>query len=186
MAQGDENKNVEMQMMRRMLASSRYFIAIAVLGTFLSSVVLIVSGVFSVFKIAWDELRNREIGVEASKHLAVDFIQLIDIFLLGTVLYIIALGLYELFVDPDLPMPRWLVIKDFDALKEKLIGVIIVLLGVTYLGNAVTWTGGGDILELGLATAATIIALSVALYLSHRSHIEEHVGNRNEEMGDGS
>ena len=110
----------------------------------------------------------------ASKHLAVDFLQLVDIFLLGTALYIIALGLYELFVDDSLPMPKWLVIATFEDLKEKLIGVIIVLLGVSYLGTAVTWAGDKSILNLGVATAAVILALAIALYLSTKSHALVH------------
>jgi uncharacterized membrane protein YqhA len=160
--------------MRNILAGSRFFIAIAVLGTFVSSVVLIISGTISVFKVTKDALTDGDSGVLASKHLAVDFLQLVDIFLLGTALYIIALGLYELFVDDSLPMPKWLVISTFEDLKEKLIGVIIVLLGVSYLGTAVTWTGDGKILNLGAATAAVILALAIALYLSTKSHTLVH------------
>lgn len=156
--------------MRNILAGSRFFIAIAVLGTFVSSVVLIISGTIAVVSVTIDAIRDGDGGVAASKHLAVDFLQLVDIFLLGTVLYIIALGLYELFIDDSLPMPKWLVIATFEDLKEKLIGVIIVLLGVTYLGSAVTWTGNSDILELGVATGAIILALAIALYLSVKSH----------------
>lgn len=156
--------------MRQMLASSRYLIALAVFGTFVSSLILIVSGTISVLKIAFDTITEPEAGVDASKHLAVDFLQLVDIFLLGTALYIIALGLYELFIDDSLPMPSWLVISTFEDLKEKLIGVIVVLLGVSFLGTAVTWNGDGDILELGLATAAIILALAIAQILSARAH----------------
>jgi uncharacterized membrane protein YqhA len=156
--------------MRNFLAGSRFFIAIAVLGTFVASVTLVISGTISVFKVAKDALVDGDTGVDASKHLAVDYLQLVDIFLLGTALYIIALGLYELFIDDSLPMPKWLVISTFEDLKEKLIGVIIVLLGVSYLGTAVTWSGGSDIFELGISTAAVIIALAVALYLSSKTH----------------
>ncbi len=156
--------------MRNILASSRFFIAIAVLGTFVASVSLIVSGTISVFKVTKDAIVDGHVGVDASKHMAVDYLQLVDIFLLGTALYIIALGLYELFIDDSLPMPSWLVIATFEDLKEKLIGVIIVLLGVSYLGTAVTWTGSGSILDLGLATAAVILTLAIALYLSTKSH----------------
>jgi uncharacterized membrane protein YqhA len=160
--------------MRNILAGSRFFIALAAFGTFLSSVALIISGVISVFRVTLDAMRDGDSGVLASKHLAVDFLQLVDIFLLGTALYIIALGLYELFVDDSLPMPKWLVIATFEDLKEKLIGVIIVLLGVSYLGTAVTWTGDKSILNLGVATAAVILALAIALYLSTKSHVMTH------------
>src|SRR5436190_21188611 len=121
-----------MRMVKRVLASSRYFVAAAVVGSFLSAVVLIISGFIAVVHISWEALRHPDTDVAKAKHLAVDFMQLIDVFLLGTALYIIALGLYELFVDPELPMPSWLRIHDFDHLEEKLISVIIVLLAVTF------------------------------------------------------
>jgi len=159
-------------MVRRALASSRYFAALAVLGTFISSVVLIVSRVIAVVETAWKALSHPETDVSEAKHLAVDFIQLIDVFLLGTALYIISLGLYELFIGGDLPMPAWLRIRDFDDLEEKLIGVVIVLLSVTFLGSAVTWTGGKDILYLGVSIAVVIVAIALVLFVLERHHVE--------------
>jgi uncharacterized membrane protein YqhA len=150
-------------MVKQVLASSRYFIAAAVVGSFMAAIVLIVSGVIAVVNVSWDALRHPNTDVAEAKHLAVDFMQLIDVFLLGTALYIIALGLYELFVDPELPMPGWLRIHDFDHLEEKLISVIIVLLAVTFLGSAVTWSGGSDILQFGAAIGIVIVALGFAL-----------------------
>jgi uncharacterized membrane protein YqhA len=161
-------------MVKDVLASSRFFIAIAVLGAFISSVVLLMAGVVAVIEVSWEVIRHPATDVSDAKNLAVDFIQLIDVFLLGTVLYIIALGLYELFVDQDLPMPGWLRIRDFDDLKDKLIGVIIVLLGVSFLGSAVTWLSGKDILYYGAAIGIVIVALSVVLLVFARSHAEDH------------
>ena len=155
---------------RRILTSSRYFIAAAVLGAFLSSVVLILAGVAAVLEVAWEVVRHPRTDVHEAKEYAAEFIQLIDVFLLGTVLYIVALGLYELFVDPDLPMPGWLRIRDLDELKEKLVGVVIVLLGVTFVGSAVTWQGGDDILAYGAAIALVIVALALTLWVTSRIH----------------
>jgi uncharacterized membrane protein YqhA len=159
-------------MVKDLLASSRFFIAIAVLGAFISSVVLIIAGLIAVVRVTLDTIRHPWTDVADAKHLSVDFIQLIDVFLLGTVLYIIALGLYELFVDQDLPMPGWLRIRDFDDLKDKLIGVIIVLLAVTFLGSAVTWQGGKDILYYGAAIGLVIVSLALVLIVFARSHAE--------------
>jgi uncharacterized membrane protein YqhA len=155
---------------KKVLSSSRFFIAIAVVGAFLSSVVLLLAGVVAVGEVAWDAIREPRTDVEEAEHLAVDFIQLIDVFLLGTVLYIISLGLYELFVDPDLPMPSWLRIHDFEDLKVKVIGVIVVLLGVTFLGSAVTWQGGKDILYFGAAIGLVIVALAFVMLVFARTH----------------
>ena len=161
-------------MIRQILASSRFVIAFAVLGSFLSAVALIIYGFFTVFEIVWDMIAEHEVSAKGAKVYAVEFIELIDLFLLGTVLYIVALGLYELFVDQDLPMPGWLHITTLDDLKEKLIGVIIVLLGVTFLGDVVGETVVGvDILYVGLAIAAVIVALTLQRWLERQSKQKE-------------
>ena len=153
-------------MVRRILARSRYLIAVAALGSFLSAATLLVYGALAVVNVIWDTIGQGEATVDGSKGLAVQFIQLTDVFLLGTVLYIVALGLYDLFVDPGLPVPPWLHIRSLDDLKSKLVQVIVVLLGVTFLGAAVKWDGGGEIIELGAAVALVIAALGLATLLS--------------------
>lgn len=159
---------------QRLLASSRYVILIAVLGTFLSGTVMLFFGVLSVVEISIDAIVAFDLSSHGVEELAVEFIKLTDVFLLGTVLYIVALGLYELFIDPSLPLPAWLIIKDLEHLKEKLLGVIIVLLGVTFLGEVVSWDGQSDILRLGVAIALVIAALSFVLTtLSRHSHDTE-------------
>jgi uncharacterized membrane protein YqhA len=119
-------------------------------------------------------LRERTISTDRGKELTVDFIELVDLFLLGTVLYLIALGLYELFIDDTLPTPKWLHVEDLDDLKRKLIAVIIVLLGVTFLGSAVSWKGGIDILYYGIAIAAMLVPLSAVLFLSGRAKARQN------------
>lgn len=156
---------------RQLLASSRYVIAIAAFGTFLSGTVLLIFGVMSVIDISIDAFVELDLSTHGVEELAVEFIKLTDVFLLGTVLYIVALGLYELFFDPTLPLPPWLIIKDLEHLKEKLLGVIVVLLGVTFLGEVVSWDGQSDILRLGVAIALVIAALSFVLTnLSRHGH----------------
>jgi uncharacterized membrane protein YqhA len=86
-----------------------------------------------------------------------------DLFLLATVFYIIAVGLYELFINDKLVLPAWLVIHNFDDLKGKLISVLIVVLGVLFLSKAIDWDGKIGILYFGLAIAAIILALSYFL-----------------------
>src|SRR5262245_60560571 len=157
-------------MVKSVLASSRYFIAIAVLGAFLGSVLLILAGLIAVIRTTIDTLRHPWLDVAEAKHLSVDLIQLIDVFLLGTVLYIIFLGLYELFIGHDLPSPAWLRILSFDDLEEKLITVIIVLLAVTFLGSATTSAGGKEIFYFGLAIGVVIIALGVVTIAVAHAH----------------
>ncbi|HEU0114128.1 MAG TPA: YqhA family protein, partial [Thermomicrobiales bacterium] len=122
--------------------------------------------------LTFDRIVHREFTAHDVEHTAVECIQLIDVFLLGTVLYIVALGLYELFIDPGLPVPVWLKITDLDELKEKLIGVVVVLLGVAFLGEVVSWQNDPAILALGVAVAAVIAALSLVFALMPKRHHE--------------
>jgi uncharacterized membrane protein YqhA len=149
-------------LLRSLLAGSRFFIAIAVLGSYVAAVAVIVYGGITVYDVVRDAF-SHHIDAKGAKALAVEAIELIDIFLLGTVLYIVALGLYELFIDADLPMPPWLRIATLDDLKEKLIGVVIVLLGVSFLGKVATWESGHDIAYFGGAIAVVILALAAFL-----------------------
>src|SRR5579884_4082642 len=150
-------------MLRRILSGSRYFVIIAVLATFLASVSILIYGGITVLSIIYEMFAHGQFTTTEAKHLAVEFIELIDLFLLGTVLYIIALGLYELFIDDKLSMPLWLEIVNLDDLKETLLRVIIVLLAVTFLGYVVNWDGNANILDLGIAVGLVLFALGLLL-----------------------
>lgn len=159
--------------MGRVLSASRYIVVVAVVGTLLASVTLLVYGTLVVADVAVDTAREGDVSAKTAKALSIEFLQLADLFLLGTVLYIIAIGLYELFIDDTLETPAWLHIVTLDDLKEKLISVIVVLLGVTFLGSAVSGEGGRDLLYEGVAIAAVLvplIALQVFAGTSKRSN----------------
>ncbi len=140
-------------------------VIIAVIGSFLASIVVLIYGGLTVLGIVFNVFTHGLFTVEGAKHLAVECIEVIDLFLLGTVLYIVALGLYELFIDESLPTPDWLVIANLDDLKAKITGVIIVLLAVTFLAEVVTWNGSTNILALGIAVGLVLFALGYILNL---------------------
>jgi uncharacterized membrane protein YqhA len=118
-----------------------------------------------------------------AKHLSIESIELIDLFFLGTVLYIIALSLYELFINEHLPMPSWLVVTNLDDLKAKLLGVVTVLLSVTFLANVVTWNGSANILALGAAIGLVLFALAFLTKRSTKSHQIEQSNKTDAERG---
>lgn len=90
-------------------------------------------------------------------------IKLVDLVLLATVLDIMAIGLYGLFIDSRLPVPPWLRITDIDSLKQKLNGVVVTVLGVVFLEQVIAWDGTRDLLPFGLAVGAVVVALSYFL-----------------------
>nr|WP_209019398.1 YqhA family protein [Chlorobaculum sp. 24CR] len=146
--------------MQKLLSSSRYLVLIAVLGSFFAALTLLVYGGVSVFQIIADAIMHAEISGKTGKLLVLGFIEAIDLFLLGTVFFIISLGLYELFIDDTLPLPDWLVIHTLDDLKNKLIGVIVVVMAVVFLGHVIKWHGEQELIWLGGAIALVTAGLT--------------------------
>lgn len=150
-------------MLRPVLSASRFVVFAAVLGALAASLSLFVYGLAETAMAIAQAIAKAEISSKGAKALALEFIEIVDLFLLGTVMLMIALGLYELFIDPDLPLPDWLQIRTFDDLKHKLIGVVIVVLAVLFLGHVVAWDGQRDLLRFGAGIALVIAALSYFL-----------------------
>lgn len=146
--------------MRQFLSSSRYLILIAVAGTFLAATTLLLYGGISVFQQIIYTVMNGPVSSKGAKALTLGFIENADIFLVGTALYIMSLGLFELFIDDTIDLPGWLVIHTLDDLKEKLIGVIVVVMAVVFLGHVVTWHGETGILYLGGAIGLVVAGLT--------------------------
>jgi uncharacterized membrane protein YqhA len=159
--------------LRNVFGASRFIIGLAVIGAFVGSAILLLIATITLFSIAWNEIVNFDpdnLGGAHIDQLAVELIEITDIILLGTVLYIVALGLYQLFIDRNLPLPHWLKVNDLTDLKRDLIGVVVVLLGVSFLGEVVNWEGERDVLPLGAAVALVIAALGFILWLTPKGH----------------
>lgn len=153
--------------MKSFLENSRYIVLIGVIGTFLASAALFIFGLGGILVEVWNALNTFDpFSYEKLKEISIILIQAIDIFLLATVLYIIALGLYELFIDESLDLPHWLEIRTLDDLKARLLGVIAVILPVTFLGKLVEWKSGQDIFWLGLAVGAVLLSIAAIQYVS--------------------
>lgn len=150
-------------MIPRILASTRYLVIVPVVCIFVAAVGLQIYGAVGTFQAIGDAIAAGKVSSKGAKDLLLRFIELVDLFLLGTVLFVIAIGLYELFIDDTVPVPPWLEIHDLDDLKEKLIGVVIVVLGVLFLGQVISWDGQRDLLSPGAAIALVIAALTYFL-----------------------
>jgi len=147
----------------RLIGLIRYIIIVAVLATLIAATALILFGTVETYVVIRDVFSKGEFTSKVAKALLLSFIEITDIFLLATVLYIIALGLYELFIDQQVPVPNWLEIRTLDDLKDKLIGVVIVVIGVGFLGQFTTWNGETNLLISGGGAALVIAALTFFL-----------------------
>jgi len=140
----------------RATAWTRFIIAAPIGGLFIAAIVMTSLAVIDLVLITIGIFDD---GFEL-KRTVVDFIELADVFLLSVVLYIMSLGLYELFIDDNVPVPSWLEIHTLEDLKEKLIGVVIVVLAVFFLGQVIESPDPLAVLYQGGGIALMIAALS--------------------------
>jgi uncharacterized membrane protein YqhA len=145
----------------KIFASSRYLIIIAVIGAFVAGTVLLIYDVYDTIQLVAmldDVFANPAKG---GKLLMIEAIQLVDLYLVAVVMYLIALGLFELFIDDRLDLPDWLEIHGINDLKEILISVVMVVMAVYFLSAVLSWEkGDSSILYLGGAIAVMIFALT--------------------------
>ena len=157
----------KMRLADRVVVGSRYLTIIAVIGSFLASATVQVYGLIRAIVNAYDAFVGRDYSDEAAKALLVDAVSTIDLFLLGTILFVFALGFYQLFIEEVPAIPHALYVRSLGDLKAKLTGVVIVALVVAFLGQAVEWDGHStSIAALGLGIGLVIFSLGfVTRYL---------------------
>jgi uncharacterized membrane protein YqhA len=95
----------------------------------------------------------------------------IDLFLIGATLLISAVGFYELFIrqingDGATRIPTWLEMRDLNDLKARVIAMIILVISVSFVEVVVDVPSGQQVLDLGAAIAAVIVALTIFLRFS--------------------
>ena len=88
-----------------------------------------------------------------------------DTILIGTVLLILGLGLWELFIG-DLDLPPALTATSFDELKRKVASTLLLVLVVRFLESLVSRPTGDDLLDLGIAV--TLVGGLLVVYANWR------------------
>jgi uncharacterized membrane protein YqhA len=151
---------------------SRVLVIIAIIGMIITSVVVIVTAFSEVFRIISFFIHEGMLSEEAGTFLSVNVTEMIDLYLLGLVLIIMSLGLYQLFIDPDVDLPEWLDTPSFDILKARLLIVVVVVLPVMFLGYAATATDGTFIAGLGIAISLVMIATGYIISIASKGQIE--------------
>ena len=124
--------------MQRFLAGTRYIVVLPVLGLGIAASFFFIFGGIGLIKFLI-ELLVAIFGGEAAEvdsGLAiVEVVEFIHVFLVGTVLYITAVGLYQLFIH-EIKFPEWLKIDSTEELETNLVGVTVVVLAVNFMSVA--------------------------------------------------
>jgi len=140
-------------MLKKLLELGNAIALVPSISLFLGAVFLGFYGVYVLLETlykAFTEPEARDPTVLSTK-----FISVMDIHLLSIVLYIFAVGLYELFVG-KLDVPEWLRVKNIDQLKAKLASVIILILAITFTKKVVEWKNPLDTLLFALGIGVII------------------------------
>jgi uncharacterized membrane protein YqhA len=102
-----------------------------------------------------------DVSPTAAKKMALSVIEIIDLFLVATVAYITAVGIYKLFIsDAKVELPIRLKINTLKDLEDKIIGVIVAALAVAFLGQAAGPSDPGGLLTYGGGIAVVVAALA--------------------------
>ncbi|MCF6156281.1 MAG: YqhA family protein [Candidatus Brocadia sp.] len=143
--------------------AGRYFVAVASILTILASGFLIFSGIWEFVNGIPDILNFLFNHGEHRVELSVHFISAIDLFMVAVVMFVMGIGLFELFVDKDqsIAYPFWLKIRDLTDLKEKLIAAVVVVIVITFLKHIVMWENPLETLYFGGSIAIVIMAITL-------------------------
>ena len=155
--------------MSGVVGATRFLVAIAIASTLVLFAALLVAGAWRTVTTIIDVVFDQTDDSLGELRLAV--IEVVDVVLIATVLFILAAGLYQLFLDQHLPVPAWLRVDNVGDLEATVGGMVVVVLAVAFLGEVITWDQETDLLGLGVAVGAVIAAL--ALFLRARQE-ERH------------
>jgi uncharacterized membrane protein YqhA len=149
---------------------TRIIVGLAVIGIFVGSTVMMLLGVFGVLVVVYTALTEAGSGI--LDELRIALIEATDLFLVSTTLYVIAAGLFQLFVNPNVGrhFPPWLRIGELHALEDRMIGMVVAVSCVVFLTLLLEWHGQFDILAAGVGIGAVIAAASLFVYASARRH----------------
>lgn len=150
-------------MLRQILGSTRYIMIIPVVATLLGSISLIIYETIAMTWTLIDAFQQATVSPKAVKSFAIGVVEAVDVFLIAIAVYIISLGLYALFVDDTIELPKWLHLRNLEDLKGTLVSVVIAVLAVFFLREVVAWDGSVNFAAFGGALALVIAALTFFL-----------------------
>ena len=141
--------------MSKLIEKTRYVGLIGVVSLLLASAAAFFWGV--VKTVGAVLLIVTSLGKDA--HIVIGLIELVDAFLIATVLFVFAVSMYEMFIA-DLPgLPEWMLAHNLHELKAKLGGVIILVMVIQFLEHLIEWKSGNETMLFAIAVAVVSAAL---------------------------
>ena len=114
--------------MKIILEKSRYLAMVGVISLLLASVAAFAWGALKTVYILM--LVINSFGADTA--ITVEFIEIVDSFLIATAILIFTVSLYELFIG-EINVPEWMLAHDLYELKTKLSSMIVLVMAVKFL-----------------------------------------------------
>lgn len=150
--------------MKRILGLTRYAVVVPAIASIIGALLLMAQGSISMISVVIEAISNGS----SLKESIVDVLTAIDAILLGTVLLVIGYGLYELFIDADIEVPLWLRVNNLDDLKSKLIGVVVAIIAVVFVGVFVDSNRSEDVISYGVGAGAIVVGLAIFAFATRK------------------
>lgn len=151
--------------MRKVIGLTRYAVIVPAIASMIGALLLMAQGSIAMISVVFDAVVNNSY----LKVTIVDVLTAVDAILLGTVLLVIGYGLYELFVDDLIEVPAWLEVKDLDDLKSKLIGVVVAIVAVVFVGVFVDSNRAADVISYGVGAGALVAGLALFAFATRKN-----------------
>jgi uncharacterized membrane protein YqhA len=158
--------------MRQILGLTRYAVIVPAIASIIGALLLMAQGSIEMVVVVYESITTHAY----LKDTVVDVLTAVDAILLGTVLLVIGYGLYELFVDPELTVPDWLQVRDLDDLKSKLIGVVVAIIAVVFVGVFVDANRANEVLSYGIGAGALVVGVAVFALATRKSDKTDGTG----------
>ncbi|MCF8549393.1 MAG: YqhA family protein [Pontimonas sp.] len=150
--------------MRKFVGLTRYAVFVPALAAMLGAILLLAQGSIAVVMAVFDAI----VLQTPLKDTVVEVLTAVDAILLGTVLLVIGYGLYELFVDSDIELPKWLQVRDLDDLKSKLIAVVVAIIAVIFVGVVINADRAADVISYGVGAGALLLGLAAFAFATKK------------------
>ena len=150
--------------MKRVMGLTRYAVFVPAIASIIGALLLMAQGSWAMLMAVIDSVSNGY----GLKETIVEVLTAVDAILLGTVLLVIGYGLYELFIDADLDVPQWLRVYDLDDLKSKLIGVVVAIVAVVFVGVFVDSNRASDVISYGVGAGALVVGLAIFAFTTKK------------------
>lgn len=157
-----------MELMKRILGLTRYAVVVPAFASIVGALLLMAQGSISMVTVVVEAIGSSS----TLKQSIVDVLTAIDAILLGTVLLVIGYGLFELFIDTDIDVPAWLRVNNLDDLKSKLIGVVVAIIAVVFVGVFVDANRSGDVISYGVGAGALVLGLAIFAYATRKENTD--------------